>query len=107
MLMSARNTVKFKLDPENFPPLTDEQRKRLKEVEAMPDVEIDYSDIPRQTGTVQWTRPGALVPAKSKQQVTLRLDADVLNFFKGTGKRYQSRINAVLREYINAHRKTV
>ena len=69
-----------------------------------PDAEIDYSDIRRQTGAVQWTRPGALVPLENKQQVTLRLDADVLKFFKGTGKRYQSRINAALREYVRAHR---
>ena len=50
------------------------------------------------------TRPGALIPAENKQQVTLRLDADVLDFFKETGKRYQSRINAALREYMAAHR---
>jgi uncharacterized protein (DUF4415 family) len=46
------------------------------------------------------------VPQENKQQVTLRVDADVLEFFKKTGKRYQSRINAVLREYMKAHRKT-
>jgi uncharacterized protein (DUF4415 family) len=45
------------------------------------------------------------VPSENKQQVTLRLDADVLSFFKNTGKRYQSRINAALREYVNAQRK--
>jgi len=73
----------------------------------MPDAKIDYRDIPRQTETVQWTRPGALVRAENKQQVTLRLDADVLNFFKDTGRRYQSRINAALREYMEANRKTV
>lgn len=105
--MSARNTVKFKLDPNNPPSLTIQQRNRLKAIEAMPDAQIDYSDVPRQTEPVQWTRPGALVPAENKQQVTLRLDADVLDFFKGTGKRYQSRINAALREYMNAHRNAV
>lgn len=103
--MSARNTVKFKLDLKNPPPLTAAQRKRLTAVAALPDSKIDYSDIPKQTGRVQWTRPGALVPAENKQQVTLRLDTDVLGFFKDTGKRYQSRINAALREYMNAHRK--
>ena len=72
----------------------------------MPDAEINYSDIPQQSGSVQWTRPGALVPTENKQQVTLRLDADVLSFFKETGKRYQSRINAALREYVKAHRKS-
>jgi uncharacterized protein (DUF4415 family) len=66
----------------------------------MPDSEIDYSDIPPLTGKEIWTRPGALVLTKSKEQITLRLDADVLEFFKKTGKLYQSRINAVLRQYI-------
>jgi len=105
MQMSARNTVKYKLDPEKLPQLTSTQRKRLAAVAALPDAEIDYSDIPQQKGKVQWSRPGALVPAENKQQVTLRLDQDVLNFFKATGKRYQSRINAALREYMKAHKK--
>jgi uncharacterized protein (DUF4415 family) len=47
------------------------------------------------------------VPSENKQQITLRLDADVLTFFKETGARYQSRINAALREYVKAHRKAV
>lgn len=103
--MSARNTVKYKLDPKKPSAVTGKQRKRLAAIAKLPDSEIDYSDIPRQTGTVKWSRPGALVPAENKQQVTLRLDADVLDFFKETGKRYQSRINAALREYMKAHRK--
>jgi uncharacterized protein (DUF4415 family) len=100
--MSARNTVNFKLDPKRTQ--TAQQRKRLAAVAAMPDSKIDYSDIPPATGAMRWTRPGDLVPAENKQQVTLRLDSDVLSFFKETGKRYQSRINAALREYMKAHR---
>ncbi len=106
MPMSARNTVKFKLDPQKPVQLSAAQRKRLTAVAAMPDADINYSDIPQQHGAMQWTRPGALVPPENKQQVTLRLDADVLSFFKDTGKRYQSRINAALREYVKAHRKS-
>ena len=105
MQMSARNIVKFKLDPKNPPRATAAQKKRLAAVAAMPDSKIDYSDIPRQAGPVQWTRPNALVSAENKQQITLRLDSEVLSFFKDTGKRYQSRINAALREYMMAHRK--
>lgn len=105
--MSAGNTVKFKLDPKKNKLPTAAQRKRLKAVATMPDSRIDYSDIPRQTHPVQWTRPGALISGENKQQITLRLDADVVSFFKSTGKRYQSRINAALREYVNAHRKNV
>jgi len=96
--------VKFELDPKNPPALTAEQRKRLAALAARPDSTIDYSDIPKETAAVKWSRPGALVSAENKQQITLRLDAEVLNFFKNTGERYQSRINAVLREYVRAHR---
>jgi hypothetical protein len=45
----------------------------------MPDSDIDYSDIPKQTAAVKWSRPGALVPAVNKQQITLRLDANTGN----------------------------
>ena len=97
--------MKFKLDPNKPPRASAEQKKRLARVATLPDKSIDYSDIPKQVGAVQWTRPGALVSAENKQQITLRLDSEVLGFFKGTGKRYQSRINAALREYMMAHRK--
>ena len=40
----------------------------------------------------------------TKQQITLRIDADVLEFFKHTGKRYQTRMNAVLRAYVKQHK---
>ena len=102
--MSASTIVKFKLDLKNLPKLTAAQRKRLAAVAALPDKDIDYSDIPRSDKSVKWTRPGALVSTENKQQITLRLDAEVLDFFRNTGKRYQSRINAALREYVNLHR---
>jgi len=47
-----------------------------------------------------WTK-AAEIPS-AKRQVTLRIDADVLDYFKHTGKRYQTRINAVLRTYVEA-----
>jgi uncharacterized protein (DUF4415 family) len=48
-----------------------------------------------------------LIPAENKQQITLRLDADVIEFFRSTGRRYQSRINAALRDYVNAQKRSV
>jgi uncharacterized protein (DUF4415 family) len=68
--------------------------------------DIDYSDIPPQTGG-GWRRVSDLIPTENKQQITLRLDADVIKFFRATGRRYQSRINAALREYVNAQKKAV
>jgi len=70
------------------------------------DEDIDLSDIPEQP-TTGWRRVSELVPAENKQQITLRLDADVIAFFRGTGRRYQSRINAALREYVNSQKKAV
>ena len=101
--MSAKSTgtVKFRLNREKLPVLP---KRKLATLRKLKDDQIDYSDIPSQAN-VKWTRPGALVPVENKQQITLRLDADVLSFFKNTGKKYQSRINAALREYVDAHKR--
>jgi uncharacterized protein (DUF4415 family) len=101
--MKKKNTetVVFRLDPRNPPQMSADEIRALK---RMPDKAIDYSEIPQLEGR-SWTKPGSLVPTENKKQVTLRLDADVIEFFRGTGKRYQSRMNAVLREYVQANRR--
>lgn len=43
-----------------------------------------------------------LIPPRAKRQVTLRLDAEVLDFFKRTGKGYQTKINRVLKAFVAA-----
>jgi uncharacterized protein (DUF4415 family) len=40
-----------------------------------------------------------------KAQITLRVDRDVLEFFKKQGERYQTRMHAVLRAYMQAHKR--
>ena len=76
----------------------------IRALKRMPDKAINYGEIPPLEGRL-WTSPGALVPAENKKQVTLRLDAEVIEFFRATGRRYQSRMNAVLREYVQANRR--
>ena len=49
-----------------------------------------------------WTRARLVLPP-GKELVTLRLDRDVLDWFRKAGKGYQTRINAVLRAYKDAH----
>ncbi len=100
--MKSTNTgmVTFHLDPENPPTMTPEEMQRLRD---MRDEDIDFSDIPNQAGTTGWRRVSDLVPKENKEQITLRIDADVLAFFRSTGRRYQSRINAALRDYMRAH----
>ncbi len=71
-------------------------------IDAMRDEDIDYSDNPKLDDdffaeAVRWPGP--------KQQITLRLDPDVLAFFKQQGKGYQTTINAVLRRYMEGQRR--
>jgi uncharacterized protein (DUF4415 family) len=72
-------------------------RTDWKRVDALRDKDIDYSDIPKQgpdffAKAILWPGP--------KKQITLRIDPDVLAFFRKTGKGYQTSINAVLRKYV-------
>lgn len=102
MPTKGSNIVKRTLDLKKPPPLSAEQKARLDAVASMPDEQIDYSDAPSLQNAV-WMKAAADLP-HTKQQITLRLDAEVLAYFKDTGKRYQSRINAVLRAYVEAHK---
>ena len=81
--------------------LTPEQLAELKSLAALPDGAIDTSDAPE---LLDWSgaRRGAFY-RPVKQQLTLRLDADVVAWFKGqtsSNEGYQTRINRALREYV-------
>ncbi len=75
-------------------------KKRLEEIAAIPDDQIDYSDI-AELGPEFWKDANVVFPA-AKKAVTIRLDGDVLDWFKKGGKGYQSRMNAVLRSYMES-----
>ncbi|WP_248765679.1 BrnA antitoxin family protein [Pseudomonas protegens] len=62
---------------------------------------IDTSDIPELNDDF-FRRAEVHLPGK--RAVTIRLDADVLEWFKGQGAGYQTRINQLLRQYMQAHR---
>ena len=84
--------------------VTEKQAKEIQELMKMADNEIDTSDVPEVedfTGAVRgrFYRP-------IKQQITLRLDADMLAWFRSLGSKYQTRINAALREYMDSHQKS-
>ena len=81
---------------------------------AMPDNTIDLSDMPEVIDWSNWTRGKFYCPVK--KQVTLRVDADVLEWFKPVlssvegakqgGKRgYQTAINAALRRAVEDEMK--
>ncbi len=52
----------------------------------------------------EWFRQAVLLEPRSKKAVSIRLDEDVLEWFKQRGRGYQTRINAVLRAYVESQR---
>lgn len=62
---------------------------------------IDYSDIPP-TDETFWANAEIHLP-KRKKLITLRLDPEIIEWFQEEGSGYQTKINAVLRTYIEAH----
>ncbi len=74
--------------------------ERLK---TMGDEEIDFSDIPP-LGPDFFTNAQLRLP-EAKHTITIRLDSDVIRWYKSKGKGYQTRMNAVLRMYMEASKE--
>ena len=84
--------------------LTEDQQAELRALAALPDDRIDTRETPE---VLDWSdaRRG-LFYRPVKKQITLRLDADVVTWFKSHapgGRGYQTEINRVLREYVREH----
>jgi uncharacterized protein (DUF4415 family) len=88
-----------------MPPLTTAQRAELEALAAMPDEEIDFSDIPEATEDFWKNAVRNPFFRPVKKSTTLRIDADVLAWLKAQGKGYQSKINAILRREMLASMK--
>ncbi|MCE8507287.1 BrnA antitoxin family protein [Ruegeria pomeroyi] len=54
---------------------------------------------------IDWSS-AKLVEPEPKKLISLRIDADIVEFFRNQGRGYQTRMNAVLRAYKNAHEKS-
>ncbi len=77
--------------------ISESTREELKKLALKKEYEIDYSDIPA-TSESDWT--GAIRGKHFrpiKQQLTVRIDSDVVEWLKSQGKGYQSRLNEILR----------
>ena len=86
--------------------LTPELMAQLEAIAAMPDDTIDLSDMPEVTDWTNWKRGKFYRPVK--QQLTLRLDADIVDWFKTRqdgARGYQTAINAALRKVVDGERR--
>jgi len=72
----------------------------VRRLRRMQDADIDYSDIPR-LGKSFWKNARLAMP-EPKDRLTIRIDRDVVEWLKKKGSGYQTRINAILRSYMNA-----
>jgi uncharacterized protein (DUF4415 family) len=79
-------------------PMTPARKRKLSRLAARPDSEINFSEIPplKESFWKNAVRNPFYRPVK--QQLTVRLDADVVAWLRRQGKGYQTRLNQVLRE---------
>ena len=85
-----------------------EMRRQLAAVDAIPDDQIDTGDIPEITEE-EWNSKTVYVGPMyrpGKTSVTIRLDRDMVAWFRKQGKGWQTKMNWVLRLYFASHRKT-
>ena len=88
--------------------LPSDVQKQMRALEALPDDEIDTTDAPE---ILDWSdaRRGVLY-RPVKQQITLRVDADIIAWFKAQardGRGYQTDINGALREHVQRTARSV
>ncbi len=72
------------------------------ELAAMPDEDINTDDIPELDDDF-WKNAKVRYP-EGKERLTIRLDEDVVQWFRSQGKGYQTKMNAVLRSFYEAHK---
>ncbi len=90
--------IKRSLD--ELPPLS---AKSAEEIAAMPDEDINTDDIPVLDDEF-WKNARVRYPAEGKERLTIRFDEDMVQWFRGQGRGYQTKMNAVLRSFYEAHR---
>jgi uncharacterized protein (DUF4415 family) len=78
--------------------MTPARKRRLAQVAAQPDSQIDFSEIPPLTEKFWKNAARNPFRRRAKQQLTVRLDADVVAWLQRPGADYQSRLNGLVRK---------
>jgi uncharacterized protein (DUF4415 family) len=96
--MSKRDLVIYEVDPANPPRLSAKRKRELAALAALPDDQIDKSDIPELTEKFWKNAIRNPFYRPVKKQLTVRVDADVLAWLRAAGRGYQTKLNAILRQ---------
>jgi len=77
-------------------------KKQLKKLDSIEEHEINYSDIP-DIDLDSMKQVNLQLP--KKVPITIRCDDDIIDWFKARGKGYQTKMNMVLRAYVESHKQ--
>jgi uncharacterized protein (DUF4415 family) len=88
----------------NKPTISSKSQTDWERLNVMSDENVDLSDIPELTPEMfaKAVVKRGLKDKENKAQLTIRVDQDVLTWFKSQGRGYQTRINSLLRAYMEA-----
>jgi uncharacterized protein (DUF4415 family) len=102
--MKNENMMRYTLEDIRRTPVKSDLARLRATTEA--DIERQIAEDPDLQGfdDIDWSK-AVFVPAPAKQPISIRLDADILDFFKAQGGGYQGRINKVLRHYMDSVKK--
>ena len=101
--MKEKNIVRYSLN--NLPKDSQTDWERVKNMTEAEIEEAAASDVDAQpTDSAFWANAEVVMPQR-KRAISLRVDSDVLEWFKSHGRGYQTRMNAVLRAYMEAQQR--
>ena len=106
--MSKERIVRYSIDEIRDRIARGESRTDWAHIDALTDAEIEAQmrDDPdwAELIDIDWSKATVVIPVPN-DAISIRLDSDVLDFFKASGRGYQTRINAVLRHYMEETQK--
>jgi uncharacterized protein (DUF4415 family) len=96
IISRSNGMTRYKREPGT--PITPQERKELEALARMPDSEIDTSDAPPLPESAWKNAIRGGLHRRPKQEVTLLLDGDIIDWLKKDGDNYETRANQILRE---------
>ena len=107
--MSKENIVRYTIEEIEAMIARGEDKTDWARVDAMTDEEIERAmrDDPdwKDHMDIDWSKAKMVIPDR-KKAISIRLDPDIIDFFQATGKGYQTRINAVLRHFVEEQKRS-
>lgn len=107
--MSKENIVSYTIEEIEAMIARGESQTDWARVDAMTDEDIERAmrDDPdwKDHMDIDWSKAKMVIPDK-KKPISIRLDPDIIDFFQATGKGYQTRINAVLRHFVDEQKRS-